>query len=102
MTERTDEEKQMLFQSQEIAKGILSGEIDPVKGSEQIHEIYIQLHSPNELENWRYLDGGHSAEWYDRVWWFPFMQRYNHKNWLEAVNREAMELSESDFSKYKD
>ncbi|HRH40943.1 MAG TPA: hypothetical protein PKY82_04810 [Pyrinomonadaceae bacterium] len=93
------EKEVLLDHAQNLAKKILSGELDPIKGSEQIHQIYIQLHFPDELQYWRYLDDGHLSEWFDKVWWIPFMQKYNHKNWLEAVMREAKKLSETVFVK---
>lgn len=93
-----NEKEVLLNHSKNIAKEILAGEIEAAKGCEQINEIYYQLGFPPELEVWTYLDGGHSDEWYDRVWWIPFMQKFNQKNWFEAVNREAKDLIETDFS----
>ena len=97
MISRTSQEKQLFHQAQEIAKGILSGEVEPVKGSEQIYKIYIQLNFPDELEYWQYIADGGSREWEDSTW-IPGILKYNHEKWLEAVMREASFLVERKFS----
>ena len=84
--------------AKDLAKQILSGEIEPEDGIEIINKIYLQLNFPPQLEMWGYFDG-HSAEWYDRSrWWIPFISTYNHERWLEAVKGEAKDLIETDFS----
>lgn len=93
-----NEKEVLLNHSKEIAKKILSGEIKEAKGCELINDIYFELGFPPELEVWTYLDGGHSTEWYDRIWWIPFMQKFNQKNWFEAVRREAENLAKTNFS----
>lgn len=83
-------DKEVLFDyAKSLAKQILSEEIEINEGVEKLNSVYILLGFPTELEMWSLLYDGHSSDWYDRVWWFPFMQTYNHQNWIEAVKREA-------------
>lgn len=89
-----NEKEVLLNYSKDLAKKILSSEIEAVEGSELINKIYHKLSFPKELENWSYIDGGHSSEWYDRSRWFPFIQKFNHKKWLSAVMKEANDLLE--------
>lgn len=47
---------------------------------------------------WNLLYDGHSSEWYERSRWLPFIQKYNHEKWLEAVKLEATNLANAKFS----
>ena len=96
MTELTDEEQKLFLQAQEIARGILSGEIEPVNGCQDIHRIHIQLNFPEELQYWAYLDAGGSAEWEDKTR-IPGLLKYNHEKWLESVMRNARYLADPNF-----
>ncbi len=93
----TDKEV-LLNYAKGLAKQILSGEIESAEAVEKIYGIYGQLGFPAELEAWSLFYEGHSTEWYERSRWIPFMQKYNHEKWLEAVKREAKDLIEADFS----
>ncbi len=92
------EKEVLLDHSKDLARKILSGELETEKGSHLINQIYVQLGFPAELENWAYLYDGDSTEWYERSRWLPFIQKYNHEKWLEAIIRETKKLVETDFS----
>ena len=87
------DKKESLFNlAKEIAKQILSGEIESVEAVDRIHEVYVQLGYPAKLEMWNLLYDGHSYDWYDKSW-IPFMSTYNHERWLQYVQLEAIDLA---------
>ncbi len=98
MRERPEEEKELFAKAQEIAKKILSNEIDSQEAVEKIREIHFQLGYPDELEIWSLLYDGHSSDWYDKSRWIPFMSTYNHERWLQCVRLEAIDLANANFS----
>ncbi len=91
-----EEEISLFYNAQEIARRILSGEVDPVEGCEMIDNIRIQLNFPEELQYWAYLNDGGSAEWEDKTW-IPGLLKYNHEKWLESVMRNARYLAAKEF-----
>ena len=98
MAEKTEEERELFVQSKELAKKILSNEIETEEAVEKIRNIYVQLGFPAELEMWNLLYDGHSSDWYERSRWLPFIQTYNHESWLQIVRLEATDLANRDYS----
>ena len=92
------EKKESLFNhAKKIAKQLLSGEIEYDDAVAKIHEVYIELSYPTELEMWSYFYNGHSSDWYERSHWIPFIQTYNHDRWIQYVKLEAIDLAKANF-----
>lgn len=90
--------KEALFNyAKDMAKQVLSNEIDAVEAVEKISEIYVRLGCPAELEIWNLLNEGHSDEWFDSSRWIPGLSKFNRENWLAVVKREAQNLTEQNF-----
>ena len=81
-------------ETKEIAKQILSGEIEPYEGVRKISDISGQIAFPSSmaLSEWDYLEEGNHPECIEKVWFF---YKTNPQKWLEIVMREANKLAES-------
>lgn len=84
-----------LNQAKEIAKKILSGEVEPYVGVTKIADIAGRIDFPflKELEDWIYLEEGNHPETMEKQW---FWYKTNPKKQLEVTMREAKKLAESD------
>jgi hypothetical protein len=85
-----------LFQeARQIARKILSGEIEPGTGVTMISDIAVQCDFPylNHLSDWIYLEEGNHPDCLEKGWIF---YKTNPEKWLLTVMREAQRLSEND------
>jgi len=85
----------LMSEAKEVARKILSSEIEPFEGVSKISDIAGQIDFPfyKRLEDWIYLEGNH-PECLEKGWIF---YKTNPQKWLEIVMREAKNLVESDF-----
>ena len=91
-----DEINSKIQEAKEIAKQILSGEIEPYEGVRKISDISGEIAFPSStfLSDWDYLEEGNHPECVEKGWIFL---KTNPQKWLEIVMREAKKLAESDF-----
>ena len=92
-----DKKEFLLNYAKEVARQIISNEIESVEAVEKIYKVYVRLNYLVELEMWGLLYDGHSYEWFDKSW-IPFVQKFNYEKWHEVVNREAKDLIKTDFA----
>lgn len=83
-------------EAKDVAKQILSAQIEPEKGVTKISDIAGQIAFPHStlLDDWIYLEEGNHPECLEKGWIFL---RTNPQKWLEIVKREAKNLVESDY-----
>ena len=93
-----DKKESLFGYAKDIAKQILSDEIDLSKAVDEIHKVSVRLGYPDELQMWELFYDGHSYDWYDKSRWIPFMSTYNHERWLQYVKLEAIDLASANFS----
>jgi hypothetical protein len=82
-----------LFQeARQIARKILSGDIEPGTGVTMISDIAGQCDFPHlkELSDWIYLEEGNHPDCLEKGWIF---YKTNPGKWLQVVMREAHRLS---------
>ncbi|MCY7345612.1 MAG: hypothetical protein LH614_05260 [Pyrinomonadaceae bacterium] len=86
----------LLSEAKEVARKILSSEIEPFEGVVKISGIAGQIDFPfyKRLSDWIYLEEQNHPECLEKGWIF---YKTNPQKWLEIVMREAKKLAESDF-----
>ena len=83
-------------EAKEVARKILSNEIEPFEGVSKISDIAGQIDFPfyQGLADWIYLEEGNHPECLEKGWIFL---KTNPQKWLEIVMRESKKLTESEY-----
>lgn len=83
----------------DLAKAIVSDEINPADGCHKIYNVVDFLDYPKELYSWSYLDKGLEPETYEILYdLFEDVPSQNTDKWFEAIIEEAKKLVETNFS----
>jgi hypothetical protein len=87
-------EEALIWYLKNLAKKILSGEVDAIEGCHKIYNIAYSLDYPSELKNWIYLDDGLEPEAYKTFIDYDDWEEVDEEGWNAAIILEAKQLLE--------
>jgi hypothetical protein len=88
----------LLSYAKELAGEIVTGNLYPPAGCNQIYKIALTLEYPDELTEWIYLDDGINPENYETIADIDNYPAIETPKWIDAIIRQAKKLAETNFS----